>query len=365
MDILLTSDNILRLTILVICFGISMFLRRYKNEHHDTKYYLVRQASKFLTQSVIIIIIGNYVDDLARGVHSDLITGAFVNLICISLIAILFLGKSFLFIDRIESKHVRKGNDITNARIFARGLKITLVLIIILLFGKHFGMSLSGLLTFGGIGGLAIGMAGKDILSNFFSGIVLYFERPFKIGDWIRSPDRNIEGTVKEIGWRTTKIVTFDMRPLYVPNSLFTTISVENPGRMSNRRISTTIGLRYEDADKIGDVAEEIRIFLKKHPDIDQGRTILVYFNGFGESSLNIMVYCFTKTKLWEEWLKVQQSVFLAIIGVVKKHHADFAFPSRTLYIDRGESEDAGRTAQPAPFTAPPLTPHASVVRET
>lgn len=91
----------------------------------------------------------------------------------------------------------------------------------VLLFGEHFGMSLSGLMAFGGIGGIAIGMAGKDILSNFFSGLMLYFDRPFNIGDWVSSPDRNIEGTVVEIGWRITKIITFDHRPLYIPNSVF------------------------------------------------------------------------------------------------------------------------------------------------
>lgn len=334
MDVILTSDNIIRLSLLIISCALFLFLRRYKNDNNETKYYLFRQAGIFLTQSVTILIICSFISDLCRSIHSEVISSVVINVVCISLIAIIFISKAFVFIDRMENKHVRNGNDITNAKIMARGLKIILVIIIILLYGKHFGMSLSGLLTFGGIGGLAIGMACKDILSNFFSGIVLYFERPFKIGDWICSPDRNIEGTVKEIGWRTTKIITFDMRPLYVPNSLFTSISVENPGRMSNRRIKTTIGLRYEDADKVGDIAEEVRIFLKKHPDIDQGRTILVYFNGFGESSLNIMVYCFTKTKLWEEWLKVQQGIFLAIIGVVKKHNADFAFPSRTLYIE-------------------------------
>lgn len=95
---------------------------------------------------------------------------------------------------------------------------------------------------------------------------MLYFDRPFSIGDWIRSPDRNIEGTVAEIGWRITKITTFDNRPLYVPNSLFSSISVENPGRMTNRRITTTIGLRYEDAAKVGVIVEAVREMLKNHP---------------------------------------------------------------------------------------------------
>lgn len=190
-------------------------------------------------------------------------------------------------------------------------------------------MSLSGLLTFGGIGGIAVGMAGKDILSNFFSGIMLYFDRPFSIGDWIRSPDRNIEGTVTEIGWRMTKINTFDHRPLYVPNSIFSSISVENPGRMSNRRIKTVIGLRYEDADKISTIVDAIRQMLQNHHGIDQKQTLLVYFNEFADSSLNIMVYCFTKTTVWQEWLAVQQDVYLKIITPVQKTALTLPSPAR------------------------------------
>lgn len=241
-------------------------------------------------------------------------------------------------INQFEKTQINKGRDITSARILSRIIKITIVVAIILLYGEHFGMSLSGLLTFGGIGGIAVGMAGKDILSNFFSGIMLYFDRPFSIGDWIRSPDRNIEGTVAEIGWRMTKINTFDHRPLYVPNSIFSSISVENPGRMTNRRIKTVIGLRYEDADKVGAVVESVREMLQNHPGIDQKQTLLVYFNEFADSSLNIMVYCFTKTTVWKEWLAVQQDVYLKIITIVQANGADFAFPSQTLYMDNPEA---------------------------
>ena len=108
------------------------------------------------------------------------------------------------------------------------------------------------MLTFGGVGGLIVGLAAKDLLSNFFGGMMIYFDRPFKVGDWIRSPDRQIEGTVERIGWRMTIIRTFDKRPLYVPNSVFSSIVVENPSRMLNRRINETFGLRYQDADKFG-----------------------------------------------------------------------------------------------------------------
>ncbi|SUC25635.1 MscS family inner membrane protein YnaI [Providencia rustigianii] len=199
----------------------------------------------------------------------------------------------------MKNNKLKKGSDPTSARIIARIFKTTVFVIIVLLFGEHFGMSLSGLMAFGGLGGIAIGMAGKDILSNFFSGIMLYFDRPFNIGDWVSSPDRNIEGTVVEIGWRLTKIVTFDHRPLYIPNSLFSSISVENPGRMTNRRIKTEIGLRYEDSDKISAIVDDIRTMLKQDENIDTGQTLLVYFDAFADSSLNIMVYCFTKTTVW------------------------------------------------------------------
>ena len=164
---------------------------------------------------------------------------------------------------------------------------------------------------------------------------MLYFDRPFNIGDWVSSPDRNIEGTVVEIGWRITKIITFDHRPLYIPNSVFSSISVENPGRMTNRRIKTEIGLRYEDADKIGAIVDEIRTMLKQDENIDTGQTLLVYFDAFADSSLNIMVYCFTKTTVWAEWLAAQQAVYLKIIDIVKRHNADFAFPSQTLYVEK------------------------------
>lgn len=164
---------------------------------------------------------------------------------------------------------------------------------------------------------------------------MLYFDRPFRIGDWISSPDRDIQGTVEEIGWRMTRLMTFDKRPLYVPNSVFSSISVENPGQMTNRRIETSISLRYEDADKIAAVVADIRAMLHQNEHIDTTQSLLIYFDEFGESSLNIMIYCFTKTTIWAEWLAVQQDAYLKIIAIVHAHGADFAFPSRTVYLEK------------------------------
>lgn len=262
------------------------------------------------------------------------ITPDLINTICAFAMALLAMQQLFQLINRLTHSQISRGNDPTSARMVSRILKLAIFLIIVMIFGEHFGIGLSGLLAFGGIGGIAIGVAGKDVLSNLFSGVMLYYDRPFSIGDWISSPDRNIEGTVVEIGWRLTKIITFDQRPLYVPNSAFSTISVENPGQMTNRRITATIGLRYEDADKLSGVIDDIRSMLKANDKIDQKQTSLIYFNAFGESSLNIMVYCFTKTTVWAEWLAAQQEVYLKIIKIVHAHDADFAFASETLYME-------------------------------
>lgn len=264
-----------------------------------------------------------------------------IDFLTILVIALIVLRQVSLLITLFEKHQISKGSDPTSTRVVARMLKITVFVVLLLLFGEHFGLSISGLMAFGGIGGIAIGMAGKDILSNFFSGVMLYYDRQFNIGDWISSPDRNIEGTVVEIGWRITKIRTFDNRPLYVPNSLFSTISVQNPGRMTNRRINTQIGLRYEDSAKIRVIVDDINAYLKANQDIDQTQTILVYFDAFADSSLNIMVYCFTKTTAWAEWLGIQQDVYLKIIDIVQQHGADFAYPTQTLYVNKQNAPTA------------------------
>jgi MscS family membrane protein len=196
------------------------------------------------------------------------------------------------------------------------------------------GFSVSGVLAFGGIGGIAIGFAAKDLLSNFFGGLMIYLDRPFKIGDWIRSTDRNIEGTVEHIGWRLTRIRTFDKRPLYVPNSVFTTISVENPSRMTNRRIYETIGIRYEDSGKMQNIVDDVKQMLREHPEIETNATMIVNFVSFSSSSIDFFIYTFTKTTDWVRFHEIKQDVLLKIMEIIENHDAEIAFPTSTLHIE-------------------------------
>ena len=228
----------------------------------------------------------------------------------------------------------QKTRDETTVQAVAKVARLFFIVIGVLTVMQAFGLSLSGLLTFGGVGGLIVGLAAKDLLSNFFGGLMIYFDRPFKVGDWIRSPDRQIEGTVERIGWRMTSIRTFDKRPLYVPNSVFSNIVVENPSRMLNRRIFETIGLRYDDADKVPVIIDEVREMLKNHKDIDTRQTLIVNFDAFGSSSLNFFIYTFTKTVNWVRYHEVKQDVLLEVMAIIKKHEADIAFPTQTLKLD-------------------------------
>jgi len=210
-------------------------------------------------------------------------------------------------------------------------------------------VSISGVLAFGGIGGIAVGFAAKDLLANFFGGLVIYMDRPFKVGDWIRSPDRDIEGTVVKIGWRLTEIRTFDQRPLYVPNSAFSTIALENPSRMLNRRIYETIGIRYDDIQEMHAIVASVKAMLQGHPAIAQDKTMIVNFNAFNASSVDFMVYTFTKTTNWVEFHEIKQAVLLEIAGIIRDHGAEIAYPTQTLHVAEPVGMSASESSEGGP----------------
>ncbi|MBK7300072.1 MAG: mechanosensitive ion channel family protein [Moraxellaceae bacterium] len=221
--------------------------------------------------------------------------------------------------------------DKTTAVALGKLVRLSLMITTTLVALQTLGISISGVLAFGGVGGIAIGFAARDLLANFFGALMVYWDRPFNVGDWIRSPDREIEGTVEDIGWRLTRIRTFDQRPLYVPNSIFTGIVVENPSRMANRRINETIAIRYADINKMAAIVEKVKAMLTAHPDIDTSKTLMVNFDTFNKSSVDFFIYTFTKTTQWVEFHHIKQDVLLKIADIVAQHEAHMAFPTTTL----------------------------------
>ena len=269
----------------------------------------------------------------------------------INRLALIFLATIFItsFIKRAERNllhpdYMAKPIDATTVRAVGKLLRAAVIITALLVAMQLFGYSISGLLAFGGIGGIAVGFAAKDLLANFFGGLMIYLDRPFSVGDWVRSPDKEIEGTVEDIGWRLTRIRTFDQRPLYSPNSVFASISVENPSRMTNRRIYETVGIRYADIGCMESIVDQVTTMLCEHPEIDTEQIMIVNFNAFSASSVDFIIYTFTKTTEWVKFHHVKQDVLLKVAQIIEANQAEIAFPTSTLHID-GHSEPADLAA--------------------
>ena len=198
------------------------------------------------------------------------------------------------------------------------------------------GIGASAVIAFAGGGSITIGIAAKDMLSNFFGGLMIYLDRPFSIGDRIKSTDGKTDGVVEEIGWRLTRIMTLEKVPMYVPNAYFLNTSIENPSRMSHRRIRTHFGVRYEDFNRIPVIVKEVESMLKSHEGIDQKSLSLARLTTFAPSSLDFLVMAYTKTIDYDAFTEIQQDILFKIMNIIEKHGASCAFPTTTVHIPDG-----------------------------
>lgn len=259
-------------------------------------------------------------------------------IVCVAWFLLRFIGKVG---HNIIAHKKERGEDIDHTTVDAlvKLARLLTVIAAVLMGAQALGFQIGGLLALGGVGGLAVGLAAKDLLANFFGGLTIYLDRPFSVGEWIRSPDKSIEGTVEYISWRHTRIRAFNKNPIYVPNAVFTTIVVENPSRMSHRRLKETIGLRYDDFKVVPLVVDGIRHMLQSHPGIDTSQTLIVNFSAYGASSLDIMIYTFTKTTDWVTYHQIKQDVLLKIGEIIAAQGAEIAFPTQTLHLQSAAPE--------------------------
>ncbi|GAV21374.1 MscS family membrane protein [Mariprofundus micogutta] len=219
----------------------------------------------------------------------------------------------------------------------SKTLKIFLALTGVLVMAQNMGYSISGLLASLGIGGIAIAMAAKDTIANVFGSIMILVDRPFTVGDWIKTSE--FEGVVEEIGFRSTKIRTFAKTLVNVPNSSLANMVIDNIDARSVRRIKMRIGLTYDTTPAQMDAAiKGIEEILCNHPGVDQSYK-LVKFDEFEDSSLSIFLYYFSASKVWDEYLQVRQEVNLEIMQLLEEQKLEFAFPTRTLHIENQASQ--------------------------
>jgi len=201
---------------------------------------------------------------------------------------------------------------------------------------QEWGFNVAALLGSLGLLGMAVALGAQDLIKNMFAGLTIFLDRMFEKGNWIKSTD--VEGIVEEIGFRAAKIRRFDKALVTIPNSKLAGEALINYSRMTQRRIYWSIGVEYRTTkEQLRDIIHDIADYLHTNPDFetDPAKTkTFVYLDSFGSSSIDVMLYCFTKTIEWGEWLAVKERLAYTIKDIVERHGASFAFPSTSLYVE-------------------------------
>lgn len=205
---------------------------------------------------------------------------------------------------------------------------------------SRMGFNLNALVAFGGAGGILVGFAGKDLFANIFGGLIIYLDKPFAVGDWIASPDKEIEGDVEMIGWRQTRILSLEKFPIYVPNSIFGTIVIQNKSRMRSRRIRETINIRYADFNKIEKMTTDVMAMLREHSGVNKKYKMYVNFTNFTEGCLTLIIQTFTNTIELVRYSEIKQDILLKITNIIKNNGAELAFPVRAVYVNKDNDSE-------------------------
>ncbi|MFG0316865.1 MAG: mechanosensitive ion channel family protein [Planctomycetota bacterium JB042] len=245
------------------------------------------------------------------------------------------------FLSSLASQTATRIDDVVIPMV-RRALKILVVAIGIVWIADNLDMDVAALLAGLSIGGLALALAARDTVENFFGTVSILADRPFEVGDWIVMDD--VEGTVETVGFRSTRVRTFYNSLITVPNALMTRAKIDNLGAREYRRVKETIGITYDTPpDLVVAFCEGIREIIRKHP-YTRKDYYHVYFHSYGDSSLNILLYLFLATPDWATELRERERFLLDIARLAEELGVDFAFPSRTLYMVESEGTPERRT---------------------
>jgi MscS family membrane protein len=221
--------------------------------------------------------------------------------------------------------------------LFRKTVKVFIVAFGVVYSAQSLNINIVPLLTGLGIGGLAFAFAAKDTIENFFGSVAVILDRPFEVGDWVVIGD--VEGTVEELGFRSTRVRTFYNSQVTIPNSTLVRATVDNYGRRRFRRWKTTIGVQYDTSpEKLVAFTEGIRELVRRHP-YTRKDFYQVWCNDFADSSLNILLYIFHEVSDWSTELRERERMFVDIVRLADRLGVQFAFPTRTVHLYREEKE--------------------------
>ncbi len=253
--------------------------------------------------------------------------------------------------------------DQTAADAIGKLLRAAILITAILVAMQTLGFSVSGLIAFGGIGGIAVGFAAQGLVANLLGGITIYASRPFKVGDHIIFPGTTPTGyigwqagEVQHIGWRATRILDWNGKPFYVPNAKFNTETIINHSRMAFREVSQYVHIRLEDIDKVPGIVEDVNRMLEEHPEM--GDYLIFRFDSYGDYALKLYLYAYTAGTItaYTEYMRVKQDLLLKIAAIIKQHGAKLAVPVSNVYLPEGLALPRGYEPGGAVMTSPGMT---------
>jgi MscS family membrane protein len=295
---------------------------------------LVRQTVKpvgFLAMTIVFLL-------FYRDLQFPVQVSAAVHFVLELMVSGTFIWLSFKVVDflceyltRVTAKTDTKLDD-QLVPMLRKTLKVFTFVVGAIAIVQSYGYSVTSIVAGLGIGGLAVALAAQDTLANLFGSITIFLDRPFQIGDWIVTGE--VEGTIEEVGFRSTRIRTFYNSLVSVPNSKIANSGVDNMGLRRYRRIKEVLGLTYSTrSEQMQAFVEGIRAIIVANPQMRKD-FYEVHFNGFGDFSLNVLVYCFLETDSWSVELREKHDFFLEILRLAEEVGVEFAFPTQTLHVD-------------------------------
>jgi MscS family membrane protein len=319
---------------------ITALVKKTRTDVDDQIIYAVRNPVGYfiLLHGFYFAILSLHLPDMIGWINiADILDKGYI--LCLSFIMLYLFFKLIdvigLYVFRMTKDSDNKLDD-QLAPLLIKSLRIFVIIIGVLFIIQNFGYSIASLLAGLGIGGLAFALAAKDTIGNLFGSFTIFSDKPFHQGDWIRIGD--VEGTVEEVGFRSTRIRRFDQAQVVVPNSHFTKNDVTNFSAMKKRRIKFNLGVTYGTSpEQMTKVVEGIKQIIKEDHKFDHTFS-MVHFTEFGDFSLNIFIYCFTKTTVWDEFLSVREEFNLKIMQLLEELEVEIAFPSQMIYFDKAST---------------------------
>jgi MscS family membrane protein len=243
----------------------------------------------------------------------------------------------------LRSHAQTEGRDFDETAADAIGKSVTAAIVVVaaLVMMQTLGFSITSLLAFGGVAGIALGFAAQGLVANLLGGATIYASRPFNVGDHIVFPGTPSTGgyigwqagEVQHIGWRATRILDWNGKPFYVPNAKFNTETIVNHSRMEFRQVSEYVYVRLEDIDKVESIVADVNHMLEEHPEM--GDYLVFRFDSYGEYSLKLYLYAYTSTAVtnYTDYMRVKQDLLLKIAAIIMEHGAKLAVPVAAVHM--------------------------------